>query len=145
MRDSASAWLSGESLGMSAGCCAGRATVLDGSEKRPRKGAASATFACSFDGVAGVARAAAGATEATAEARAARFANSRRLIGLALSLLSLGASSIKVSVVLTGRDLGARRAGKVKATAGGITGQQRRGRGDGKEARAFQLCTLERS
>jgi len=43
---------------------------------------------------------------------------SRRLIGLALSLLFFGASSIKVSVVLTGRDWGARRAGKVKVLKG---------------------------
>src|SRR5258705_11120671 len=119
MRDSASAWLSGESLGMSAGCCTGRATVPDGSEKRARKGAASATFACSFDGVAGVARAAAGAPEVTAEAREGRFANSRGVIGLALWLLPVGPSSIQVSVVLSRRALGGRPAGKVKATAGG--------------------------
>src|SRR5258708_10159545 len=78
MRASTSAWLSGESLGKPAGCCGGgTAASLDVAERRPRRSAA-ATCACSVDGAGGVASAAAGATEATAEASAARRANSRR-------------------------------------------------------------------
>src|SRR5712671_2230448 len=75
-RASTSAWLSGESLGRSVGCCSG-ASLLDGSERRPRRSAA-ARFACSSGGAAGVDTAAAEATAATAEAKAARRVNSRR-------------------------------------------------------------------
>src|SRR5882672_5744327 len=77
-RASTSAWLSGESLGRSVGCCSAKGTtLLDGSEKRPPRSAA-ATVACSFSGEDGDVSALAGATAATAEATAARRANSRR-------------------------------------------------------------------
>src|SRR6267378_2710233 len=77
-RASTSAWLSGESLGRSVGCCSAEGTtLLDGSERRPPRSAA-ATVAASLDSAADVDTAAAGATAATAEARAARRANSRR-------------------------------------------------------------------
>src|SRR5260370_2573538 len=72
MRASTWAWPSGESLGK---CEAGCRALLAGSEKGPPRSAA-ATVACSFDDAAGAAIAP-GATAATAEARAARRANSR--------------------------------------------------------------------
>src|SRR6266849_8968464 len=93
MRASTSAWPSGESLGRSAACVG---ALLVGCERRPPKSTA-ATFARSFDGAAGVAIAAAGATVATAEAKAARRANSRREIRLDLAELGLGVSSIRIS------------------------------------------------
>src|SRR5260370_41414429 len=94
MRASTSAWLSGESLGKPAGCCGGgTAASLDVAERRPRRSAA-ATCACSVDGAGGVASAAAGATEAIAEASAARRANSgremlARLVGLGFEVLAI--------------------------------------------------------
>src|ERR1700730_2873691 len=94
MRASASAWLSGESLGVSAGCCSCARVLLDGSKKRPPRSAA-ATGACSFGCGAGVVSAVAGAREATAEAIAARRANSRREIATALSGPGLDVWSIK--------------------------------------------------
>src|SRR6266851_4113373 len=97
MRASTSAWPSGESLGRSAAC---GGTLLVGSERRPPKSAA-ATFARSFDGAAGAAIAP-GATAATAEARAARRANSRREMPPGLAELSLGVSSIRSPFVSYG-------------------------------------------
>src|SRR5713101_8370519 len=97
MRASTSACPSGESLGMSAAC---GGTLLVGSERRPPKSAA-ATFARSFDDAAGAAIAP-GATAATAEARAARRANSRREMPPGLAELSLGVSSIRSPFVSYG-------------------------------------------
>src|SRR5258707_9657254 len=77
---------------------------LDGAERRPRKSAA-AIFACSFSGAAGVDIAAEGATAATAEARAVRRANSRRVIRFVLAPLGLEGLSIRVSVCLAERSL----------------------------------------
>src|SRR5712671_6637358 len=94
-RASTSAWLSGESLGRSVGCCSG-ASLLDGAEGRPRRSAA-ARFACSSSGAAGVDTAAAEATAATAEAKAARRANSRREMPLGADG-SLGSSLISLSL-----------------------------------------------
>src|SRR5258707_10236595 len=97
MRASTWEWPSGESLGMSA-ACGGRWLV--GWERRPPKSAA-ATFARSFDDAAGAAIAP-GATAATAEARAARRANSRREMPPGLAELSLGVSSIRSPFVSYG-------------------------------------------
>src|SRR5258705_9382816 len=73
---SPSAWFWGESLGKSVGCCSAEGTTLvDGSEKRPPRSVA-ATVACSFSGEDGDVSALAGATAATAEATAARRADS---------------------------------------------------------------------
>src|SRR5712664_2144519 len=97
MRASTSAWPSGESLGKSEACCG---ALLAGSERHPPKSAA-ATVACSFDDAAGAAIAP-GATAATAEARAARRANSRREMPPGLAELSLGVSSIRSPFVFYG-------------------------------------------
>src|SRR5258706_15764232 len=137
MRASASAWLSGESLGRSAGCCGSAIVLLGGAERLPPKSAAATR---SFNGASVVASAAAGATVATAEARAARRANSRRVIPPVLALLALGVSSIKISVCVT-RSREPLRAGKQEATERWVERQQRRRMGEGKEARAIQLST----
>src|ERR1700730_2662021 len=134
MRASTSAWLSGESLGMSAAC--GMPASLFDVERRPPRSAAT-TGACSFDRASLVARAAAGATVATAEARAARRANSRRgmpagLAGLGLEVSSIRSSLISLSVRGAGCTLSA---GKEEATESRGEGQQRGKRGERKEAR----------
>src|SRR5882762_732785 len=74
MRASTSAWPSGESLGKSEACCG---ALLAGSEKGPPRSAA-AKIACLSSGASGVVIAPDGASVATADARAARRANSRR-------------------------------------------------------------------
>src|SRR6195256_762120 len=96
-RASTSAWLSGESLGRSVGCCSVE-SLLDGSEKRPPRSAA-ATVEFSFSGEDGDVSALAGATAATAEATAARRANSRREMPLGADG-SLGSSLINWSLAL---------------------------------------------
>src|ERR1700738_3049440 len=132
MRASTSARLSGESLGMSAGCCGcGLAVSLEGAERRPPRSAA-ATSAWSFDRASVVASAAAGATVATAEASAARRANSRREMLGALAGLGLDVSSIK-SPFVPRKDVPA--AGREEATESRVERQQRGREGEGKEAR----------
>src|SRR5712692_9446630 len=128
IRASTSAWLSGESLGKPAGCCGGgTAASPDVAERRPRRSAA-ATCACSVDGAGGVASAAAGATEAIAEASAARRANSRREMLPDLVELGLEVWSIKISVW----DL--RAGAREEATESRVERQQRGKEGEGKEA-----------
>src|SRR6266849_1614041 len=111
MRASTSAWLSGESLGMSAGCCSAAG-----------EGAA-----------AGEARAAPGATDAMAEAMAARRANSRREMPQGLAVLGLEVSSIKISVCVHGAGWPAV-ADRHEATESQVERQHRREQGAGKEA-----------
>src|ERR1700676_1161656 len=112
MRASTSARLSGESFTISAGCCSGGATLLDGSERCPPpleargKESAAATFAGSFSGDGAEGSALAGATAATAEARAARRANSRRERLSGLAELGLEVSSIKNLHLRPGHDVG---------------------------------------
>src|ERR1700730_13136783 len=131
MRASTSARLSGESLGMSAGCCGCAIASPDGAERRPPRSAAAAG-AWSFDRALVVASAAAGATVATAEASAARRANSRREMLGAWAGLGSDVSSIK-SPFVPRKDVPV--AGREEATESRVERQQRVREGDGKEAR----------
>src|SRR5260370_31107356 len=83
----------GESVGGWSG-----GSVLDGWKRRPPRSVA-ATVACSFSGEDGDVSALAGATAATAEATAARRANSRREMPLEADG-SLGSSLISWSLAL---------------------------------------------
>src|SRR5713101_2351333 len=132
MRASTSAWLSGESFGRAAGCC-GSTALLGGVERRPPRSAA-ATGAGSFDGAAGVVSAAAGATEAIAEASAARRANSRREMPATLDVVGLEVSSIKFSVCILRRSKERPAAGRGEAIESRVERQQRGKESGGKEA-----------
>lgn len=123
---------------MSAGCCGCAIASPDGAERRPPWSAAAAlrgsgrAGAWSFDRASVVASAAAGATVATAEASAARRANSRREMLGALAGLGLDASSIK-SPFVPRKDTPA--AGREEATESRVERQQRVKEGEDKEAR----------
>src|ERR1700676_2694423 len=129
MRASTSAWLSGESFGRFVGCCgSGLDRLLEGEERRPRKSGA-ATVAGALDRASVVASATAGATVATAEAMAARRANSRREMPPDLVVPGLDVSAIRTL------RFGSGRGSTEEATESRGERQQRRRGRDGKEAR----------